>query len=214
MKPLHIELSHVSKAFARPILTDINLSIENHSYIAILGSSGCGKTTLMNILGLVEERDGGDYTFNGRPIRLRGDYSSLRRDSIGFIFQSYNLIPTLSCLENIRMPLLYQPSVEDRSSEWIERLGIAPLLHQRVTTLSGGEKQRVAIARAMMLDPPLLLADEPTGNLDEKNSEIIFRLFAEEQEAGRAVVMITHNTKAARQAKTVLRLEGGVLHEA
>lgn len=213
MQELKIELSHVQKRFERPVLTDINLTIENGSYIAILGPSGCGKSTLLNLLGLVEERDGGDFTFNGQPIRAKRDYATLRREQIGFIFQSYNLIPTLTCLENLRLPLLYAPQAKDNCDEWIERLGIAQLLEQRVNTLSGGEKQRVAVARALMLNPSLLLADEPTGNLDAENSEIIFRSLISEHEKGRAIVMITHDTQAARQAKTVLRLQGGELHE-
>lgn len=212
MKELSIELSHIKKSFDRPVLTDINLSICNSSYISILGESGCGKSTLMNILSLVEDIDEGDFIFNGTRIRKKKDYASLRRENIGFIFQSYNLIPTLTCLENIRMPLLYQSKADDKSAFWLERIGIGHIAHQRVNTLSGGEKQRVAIARALMLDPCLLLADEPTGNLDEANSALIYGILQEEHEKGRGIVMITHNETAARQASTVLLLEGGELH--
>lgn len=213
MKDLKIELSHVQKSFERPVLTDINLNIQNESYIAILGRSGCGKSTLMNILGLVEDWDGGTFRFQGKLLSPGRDYAALRRKHIGFIFQSYNLIPTLTCLENIELPLLYQNG-SNRSRELIEQLEIAPLLHQRVNTLSGGEKQRVAIARALLLDPGLILADEPTGNLDETSSEIVFRIFQEESKKGRAIVMITHDESAAKRAKTLLRLQGGELHEA
>lgn len=213
MKDLKIELSHVQKSFERPVLTDINLNIQNESYIAILGRSGCGKSTLMNILGLVEDWDGGTFRFQGKLLSPGRDYATLRRKHIGFIFQSYNLIPTLTCLENIELPLLYQNG-SNRSRELIEQLEIAPLLHQRVNTLSGGEKQRVAIARALLLDPGLILADEPTGNLDETSSEIVFRIFQEESKKGRAIVMITHDESAAKRAKTLLRLQGGELHEA
>lgn len=213
MKDLKIELSHVQKSFERPVLTDINLNIQNESYIAILGRSGCGKSTLMNILGLVEDWDVGTFRFQGKLLSPGRDYAALRRKHIGFIFQSYNLIPTLTCLENIELPLLYQNG-SNRSRELIEQLEIAPLLHQRVNTLSGGEKQRVAIARALLLDPGLILADEPTGNLDETSSEIVFRIFQEESKKGRAIVMITHDESAAKRAKTLLRLQGGELHEA
>lgn len=213
MEQLRIELSHVQKHFDRPVLTDVNLTIDNHSYIAILGRSGCGKSTLMNILGLVEDRSGGDFSFNGIEIRNGKDYAALRRRNIGFIFQAYNLIPTLTCLENIQLPLLYHHSGSaDKSRELVERLEIAELLHQRVNTLSGGEKQRVAIARALILDPCLILADEPTGNLDEKSGKIVFRIFDEECQKGRGIVMITHDEAAAKRAKTVLRLQGGELH--
>ena len=188
--------------------------MDNSSYIAVLGRSGCGKSTLMNILGLVEERSSGGFTFNGKEIRIGRDYASFRRKHIGFIFQSYHLIPTLTCLENIRMPLLYQVrGIEDRSEELICRLELEKLLHQRVNTLSGGEKQRVAIARALILDPCLILADEPTGNLDEKSSEIVFQILEEESNRGRGILMITHSAKAAAQAKQILYLREGALHE-
>lgn len=212
MEELRVVLSHVQKHFERPVLTDVNLTIDNSSYFAILGRSGCGKSTLLNILGLVEDRSGGDFTFNGVEIRAGRDYAALRRRHIGFVFQAYNLIPTLTCIENIRLPFLYQSGGEDKSLALAERLEITELLHQRVGTLSGGEKQRVAIARALILDPCLILADEPTGNLDEKSSEIVFRIFAEEHEKGRGIVLITHDKTAAAQAKTVLQLQGGVLH--
>ncbi|MDO4543821.1 MAG: ABC transporter ATP-binding protein [Clostridia bacterium] len=213
MQELKVELTQVKKSFARPVLTDINLTVDNESYIAILGQSGCGKSTLMNILSMVEDRDGGDFVFNGRRIKKGCDYAKLRRENIGFIFQTYNLIPTLTCLENIQMPLLYKRKAEDKSKLWMERMGIGHLKDQRVNTLSGGEKQRVAIVRALMLDPCLLLADEPTGNLDEENAKLVFEIIKEEHEKGRGVVMITHNEQAARQAKTVFKLKGGVLHE-
>lgn len=213
MEELKIKLSHVQKHFDRPVLTDVNLTIDNHSYIAILGRSGCGKSTLMNILGLVEDRSGGDFSFNGIEIQGGKDYSALRRKNIGFIFQAYNLIPTLTCMENIQLPLLYHSSGRaDKSRELVERLEITELLHQRVNTLSGGEKQRVAIARALILDPCLILADEPTGNLDEKSSEIVFRILDEECQKGRGIVMITHDETAAKHSKTMLRLQGGELH--
>ena len=214
METLDLRLSHAQKHYDRPVLTDINLTMDNSSYIAVLGRSGCGKSTLMNILGLVEERSGGGFTFNGKEIRKGRDYASFRRKHIGFIFQSYHLIPTLTCLENIRMPLLYQGGgSEDRSEEWICRLELEKLLHQRVNTLSGGEKQRVAIARALILEPCLILADEPTGNLDEKSSEIVFRILNEESNRGRGILMITHSAKAAAQAKQILYLREGALHE-
>jgi putative ABC transport system ATP-binding protein len=165
----------------------------------------------MNILGLVEDRDDGEFSFNGKNIEKGKDYSALRKASIGFIFQSYNLIPTLTCVENIRMPLLYEKEI-DRSAEWMEKLDIVHLKDQRVNTLSGGEKQRVAIARALILDPCLILADEPTGNLDERNSKIIFSILAEEHAQGRGIVLITHDAHSASCAKTILRLEGGELH--
>lgn len=213
MKDLNIKLNHVTKSFGRPVLRDINLCVDNDSYISILGTSGCGKSTLLNIIGLVENRDSGDYSFNGAYIRRGKDYSRLRRESIGFIFQAYNLIPSLTCIENITLPLLYTRRAVDKSNEWLERMELAHLKHQRVATLSGGEKQRVAIIRALILDPCLIIADEPTGNLDSENSSLVFDILSEEHRKGRGIILITHNEQAASRAKTILRLREGVLHE-
>jgi len=212
MYELSIELSHLQKSYQRPVLKDINLHIDQDSYIAIIGKSGSGKSTLLNILGLLESYDAGEYRFNGKRIRNHIDYAKLRLYYIGFIFQSYNLIPTLTCCENILLPTLYT-SCPNRSS--IQRLAavleIEPLLDQSVATLSGGEKQRVAIARSLILDPCLLLADEPTGNLDPKNRDIIFNLLRQEHKKGRGIVLITHDMNAAKEADTVMELKEGIL---
>lgn len=212
MKELNIQLSHLQKSYLRPVLTDINLTVTNDSYITIVGKSGSGKSTLLNILGLVEGYDAGEYVFNGTLIRNFVDYSRLRLENIGFIFQSYNLIPSLSCKENILLPTLYNSKSNSQSlDELVELLDIGPLLSQKVTTLSGGEKQRVAIARALILDPCLILADEPTGNLDPKNRDIIFHLLQREHEKGRGIILITHDSDAAKQGKTAYTLLDGRL---
>jgi len=203
---------HLQKSYLRPVLTDVNLHITNDSYITIVGKSGSGKSTLLNILGLVEGYDAGEYVFNGTKILNGIDYSRLRLENIGFIFQSYNLIPTLSCKENILLPTLYNRKKQTQDfDELVELLDIGPLLSQRVTTLSGGEKQRVAIARALILDPCLILADEPTGNLDPKNREMIFHLLRREHEKGRGILMITHDAATAAQADQQFSLVGGKL---
>lgn len=212
MKELNVRVSHLQKAYTRPVLKDINLSITNDSYITIVGKSGSGKSTLLNILGLVEGYDAGEYIFNGTHIRNYTDYARLRLENIGFIFQSYNLIPTLSCRENILLPTLYnRHNAVQNFDDLAQMLDIVPLLEQRVTTLSGGEKQRVAIARALILDPCLILADEPTGNLDLKNREIIFHLLRQEHKRGRGILMITHDTEAALQADETYLLQNGTL---
>ncbi len=214
MRALDVRLEHLQKSYLRPVLTDVNLHLTNESYVTILGASGSGKTTMLNILGLVEGYDGGSYTFNGTHICNHVDHAKLRLSSIGFIFQSYNLIPTMTCRENILLPTVYnRKNAVQPLEELVELLDIGPLLSQRVTTLSGGEKQRVAIARALILDPCLILADEPTGNLDPKNREIIYRLLRTEHEKGRGILLITHDQETAAQAKTTYVLEGGVLHE-
>ena len=213
MKELNIVLSHIQKSYARPVLIDVNLEIRNDTYAAIVGKSGSGKSTLLNILGLVEGYDGGQYHFNGKLIRNYVDYARLRLEIICFIFQAYNLFPTLSCRENILLPTLYNRRCRQQSfDDLVDLLDLGPLLSQRVTTLSGGEKQRVAIARALILDPSFILADEPTGNLDVKNRDIITNLLRREHEKGRGIVLITHDDAVAAQANTILRLYDGTLH--
>ena len=214
MKQITIELQHVQKSYVRPVLRDINLRLPQGGYYAVLGRSGSGKSTLLHILGLIERHDGGRYLFDGTELRPGKDYAALRRRHIGFIFQSYNLIPTLTCRENIRLPLLFERDLPDRSEEWMERLDIAALRDQRTAVLSGGEKQRVGFARAMMADRGLLLADEPTGNLDGENRDVIFSILRQEHAAGRSVMLITHDAEAASQAQEVFHLENGVLTHA
>lgn len=213
IKELEIELKNITKAYDRPVLKDINLTINNDSYITIVGKSGSGKSTLMNILGLIEEYDDGVYTFNGEKIRKGKDYSTIRSESIGFIFQSYNLIPTMTCMENIVLPLQYSKKPIEEFDIVIDLLKIRDLLQKPVVYLSGGERQRVAIARALILNPSLIIADEPTGNLDSGNRDIVLEILANENRKGRAIVMITHDTEIAMNAKNVYTLEEGVLHE-
>ena len=214
MTELDLRLEHVRKSYLRPVLTDINLQVTNDSYITIVGKSGSGKSTLLNILGLVEGYDSGSYTFNGTKIHNGVDYARLRLENIGFIFQSYNLISTMSCKENILLPTMYNKRKQVQSfDELVELLDIGPLLDQRVNTLSGGEKQRVAIARSLILDPCLILADEPTGNLDPKNRDIILNMLQHENQKGRGILLITHDEAIAAQAKTKLTLLGGRLVE-
>lgn len=213
MNELDLKLRHVKKSYLRPVLKDISLTVNNHSFITIIGKSGSGKSTLMNIIGLIERFDEGEFYFNGANLRSGCDYSRLRLENIGFIFQSYNLIPTLSCQENILLPTLYHRKRKNPSDfdELVSMLEIEPLLSQRVNTLSGGEKQRVAIARALTLDPCLLLADEPTGNLDPQNKSVILNLLQRENQKGRGIILITHDYDIARMTKTVYQLKEGVL---
>ena len=215
MKELKLTLSHIQKSYTRPVLTDVNLEVNNDSYVTVVGKSGSGKSTLLNILGMVEGYDGGEYILNGTKIRNYMDYARLRLENIGFIFQSYNLIPTLSCKENIMLPTMYNRHNKVQNfEELVELLDIGPLLSQRVATLSGGEKQRVAIARALILDPCLILADEPTGNLDPKNRDLIMGLLRREHEKGRGVILITHDMEVAKEADKIYLLEDGILKPA
>ncbi len=212
MKELYLKLKHLQKSYTRPVLIDVNLEVTNDSYVTIVGKSGSGKSTLLNILGLVEGYDGGEYYLNGTHIHNGVDYARLRLETIGFIFQSYNLIPTLSCRENILLPLLYnKQKTAQNLDELIELLNLEPLLTQRVNTLSGGEKQRVAIARSLILDPCLILADEPTGNLDPRNRSLIMNLLRREHKKGRGIILITHDMTVAQSADSIYTLQDGVL---
>lgn len=212
MTEFEIRLEHIKKSYLRPVLTDINLTLNNSCYTAIIGKSGSGKSTLMNILGLLESFDGGRYIFDGEEIISGKDYNKLRLSKFGFIYQSYNLVPTLTCRENILLPTLYAGTGAQNLDYVVYALGIEHLLDVNVPVLSGGEKQRVAIARALILDPVLLIADEPTGNLDPGNRDVVFELFEKEHKNGRGIVMITHDLSAAERAKTVYKLEDGVLN--
>lgn len=214
MKDLNVSLKNIKKSYGKKdVLLDINLEITNGSYIAIEGKSGSGKSTLMNIIGLIENYDSGEYYFNNTFIKNSKDYFNIRLENIGFIFQSYNLIPTLSCRENILMPTLYSKSDHVDVDRIAKDLDIYELLDRDVNILSGGEKQRIAIARALILNPSLIIADEPTGNLDASNREIVFELLKKENAKGRGIVMITHDPSTAAQAKTIYTLKGGMLCE-
>lgn len=213
MKELSVSLKGIKKSYNKPVLTDINLEITNDSYFAIEGKSGSGKSTLMNILGLIENFDSGEYMFNGKRIKRGKDYSRIRLENIGFIFQSYNLISTMTSRENIMLPLLYANDYCIDIEKLAEELDIYDLLDKEVNILSGGEKQRVAIARALVLNPSLIIADEPTGNLDEYNRKLVFKLLEKEHKKGRGIVMITHDPSTAEQAKKIYRLYQGELHE-
>ncbi len=213
MRELNVSLKGIKKSYNKPVLTDINLEITNDSYFAIEGKSGSGKSTLMNILGLIENFDSGEYMFNGKRIKRGKDYSRIRLENIGFIFQSYNLISTMTSRENIMLPLLYANDYCIDIEKLAEELDIYDLLDKEVNILSGGEKQRVAIARALVLNPSLIIADEPTGNLDEYNRKLVFKLLEKEHKKGRGIVMITHDPSTAEQAKKIYRLYQGELHE-
>ena len=213
VEDLDVELKDIVKRYDKTILDKVNLHLTNDSYVSIVGKSGAGKSTFMNILGLIEDFDEGSYRFNDVVIKHRKDYAKLRRNSIGFIFQSYNLIPTLNCKENILLPQLYSRKKVDNFDEIVDSLGISELLDKKVVYLSGGEKQRVGIARCLVLNPALIIADEPTGNLDQANTGKVMNLLEAENKKGRAVIVITHNENVASHTKKTYRLENGKLNE-
>lgn len=206
-------LQDIKKSYDRPVLKNININITNESFIAIVGKSGSGKSTLMNIIGLIEKFDSGKYDFCGMKIESKSDYAYLRNAKIGFIYQSYNLIPNLTCRENILLPLLYSSKKATGFDNLTNELGISEILDVSVNVLSGGEKQRVAIARALITDPDFILADEPTGNLDNENENIVIDVLLNENKKGKAVLIITHDSNIAEKAKTLYELLDGELHE-
>ena len=220
-----IELHDLSKVYRTSdvettALNQVNLEIEKGEFIAIMGPSGCGKSTLLNILGMLDSPDTGSYQFLGEDVANRSEreLSVVRKDNIGFIFQSFNLIDELSVAENVELPLLYQkmPAKEraERVQEVLERVKIAHRGGHRPQQLSGGQQQRVAVARAVVTNPGLILADEPTGNLDTTNGEEVLSLLGELNTDGTTIIMVTHDPSHADHASRIVRmLDGRVLSE-
>lgn len=213
IKDLKLVMSNIKKSYDKPVLNGVSLVADNNSYIAIVGKSGSGKSTLMNILGLIEDYDSGEYYFNDVKIKAGKDYHRIRSANIGFVFQSYNLIPTLTCRENIMLPLQYGGRTIVDLKEMVKELDIEQLLDKRVVLLSGGERQRIAIARALVMNPNLIIADEPTGNLDAVNKERVLNILDKEHKKGRGIILITHDDEVARRTKKRYCLREGILHE-
>lgn len=216
MEGVKIEIKNLCKKFkgmTGNVLDSLDLSVAKGEIVTIVGKSGCGKSTLLNILGLIGEFDGGSYVFDDTAIKSGRDNNRMRLERIGFVFQNYNLIPTLTCKENIMLPTMYRRKEVKIINDMVEMMQIGDLLDKRANLLSGGEKQRVAVARALVNDPGLILADEPTGNLDEENKKAVFDIFQNENKAGRTIVLITHDMGTILPGARVYRLEEGRLNE-
>lgn len=200
-------------------LKGIDLSVAKGSFTAIMGPSGSGKSTLMNIIGLLDSFDEGEYILNGSTVlSLSDDALAMRRNrDIGFVFQSFNLLPKLNILENVELPLVYAAvSKQERRERAIKALrdvGLESWLAHKPTEISGGQKQRVALARAMVTSPAILLADEPTGNLDSQSSTDIMQLIAETHQQGSTVVLITHEAEIAAYAEKIIVIRDGQIVE-
>lgn len=196
-------------------LRGISFEVQAGDYISIMGPSGCGKSTLLNLLGCLDRPTGGRYWLGGEDVsRMEDDaLSAVRGQRLGFVFQSYNLIQQLTVLENIEIPLYYQgrPEAESRqlAQQLAERVGLQERLQHKPFELSGGQQQRVAIARALVNDPLMILADEPTGNLDSSSGGEILRLFDQLNEQGKTLIMVTHDDSVSRHAKRAVRLRDG-----
>ena len=219
-----IELRDVSKVYKIGeervrALDHANLHVYPHEFVSVIGPSGSGKSTLMNIIGCLDTADDGQYLLDGTPIEdySENELAQIRSRKIGFVFQSFNLIPKLSAEENVELPLIYQKVRKServrRVHEALERVGLENRAKHQPTELSGGQQQRVAIARALVTRPSLILADEPTGNLDSHTSSEILGILRELHNQGNTIVLITHDNDIARQAKRIVHILDGKLTE-
>jgi putative ABC transport system ATP-binding protein len=214
-----IELQGISKTYTRPTgetvraLDDVSLCIARGEFVAIVGASGSGKTTLMNILGLLDAPTEGRYLFDGRDVaKLRvAEQARFRNTRVGFVFQGFHLLPRTSALENVELPLLYsdRASIDGLGSKALHAVGLGDRMRHTPSELSGGQQQRVAIARALVNEPDVLLADEPTGNLDAQSAGEIMEIFQTLNQSGRTIVLVTHDAAMAAHARRVVRLEQG-----
>ena len=220
-----IRLEEVSRVYDTgkvqvPALVDVNLDVANGEFLAIIGPSGSGKSTMMNILGCLDRPTSGLYTLDGQPVDELNDdgLAFVRSRSIGFVFQSYNLLPRTSALDNVATPLMYQgvgrKERMHRAQAALERLGLGDRMHHEPSELSGGQQQRVGIARALVTEPALILADEPTGNLDSHSGAEVLDLFRDLHAIGRTIVLITHDLDVATAADRAVHLRDGKLQEA
>ena len=200
-------------------LGGVDIHIRPHEFVSIIGPSGSGKSTLMNIIGCLDTADDGIYRFDGLDITdyTEDELATIRGRKIGFVFQQFNLLPKLTAQENVELPLIYQGMSagkrHKRSREVLDRVGLLERMHHKPTELSGGQQQRVAIARALAGDPSLILADEPTGNLDSKTGAEVMNLFHELHEAGNTIVLITHDAKIAAQTPRAIHIHDGKVLE-
>lgn len=199
------------------VLKGIWLSIEKGEYVALMGPSGSGKSTLMNILGCLDTPTSGEYILNGRDVSKLsdGELADIRNKEIGFVFQTFNLMPRTTALENVALPMIYagieRSKRRERATEVLELVGLGDRMMHKPNELSGGQRQRVAVARALVNHPSIILADEPTGNLDSKTSYEIMALFDEIHQKGNTVILVTHEEDIAQHAHRIIRLRDGLI---
>jgi len=218
-----IQLRDISKIYKIggtievPALMSVTVDIEKNEYVAIMGPSGSGKSTLMNIIGCLDTPTSGTYILNDKDVSTMEDdqLAEVRNKEIGFVFQTFNLLPRYNALDNVQLPLIYAGTSKaerlERSMEVIENVGLADRIHHKPNELSGGQRQRVAVARALVGHPSIILADEPTGNLDSKTSIDIMRLISDIHRKGNTIVLVTHEEDIARYAHRIIRLRDGYI---
>lgn len=222
--PRTIDIRDVTKTYKNgelevPALRGVTFSIERGEYVAVMGPSGSGKSTLMNVIGCLDRITTGSYALDGSDVSTLDDneLAEIRLKKLGFIFQGFNLLARTDAIKNVALPLFYAGvSTRERNETARARLaevGLADRVHHKPNELSGGQQQRVAIARALVNDPAVLLADEPTGNLDSTTSEDIMKLFSDLNAGGRTIIMVTHDEEVAAHAKRVIRLRDGLIVE-
>lgn len=213
-----IDVSNVKKEYINGdektlALNGVSLQIQRGEFVAIMGPSGSGKSTLMHILGLLDVPSSGSYKLSGQEVSglSSSEQAETRNHKVGFVFQQFNLLPRTTVLDNVLLPTIYNRTVnaKQRAMQLIERVGLSDRIHHKSNQLSGGQIQRVAIARALMMNPEIIFADEPTGNLDSKTSEEILGLFKEINESGTTIIMVTHEEHIANHAKRIIRLKDG-----
>ncbi len=217
-----IRLENVSKSYRMGnsivrAVCDVNLGIKKGEFVAIVGPSGSGKSTMMNMVGALDLASRGDIYLGGLDIEKvsESQLAQIRGRRIGFIFQTFNLIPTLNALENVALPMVFQNIPRrnrmERAKQLLKEVKLEPRMYHLPSELSGGERQRVAIARALANDPEIILADEPTGNLDSKTGEEILNMFLELNKKGKTIIMITHNQNIAKRAQRIIRIKDGMI---
>jgi putative ABC transport system ATP-binding protein len=217
-----IELDNIQKSYFMgkmelKVLKGISLEIFKNEYVALMGPSGSGKSTLMNLLGCLDSPTGGRYILNGKDVSKMpdDDLAEVRNKEIGFVFQQFNLLPRLTAAENVALPLIYNGTSKkartEISLEMLDRVGLSDRSHHKPNELSGGQNQRVAIARALVNNPSIILADEPTGNLDSKTSVEIMNIFSKIQFDGNTVILVTHEEDIAKFAHRIIRLKDGLI---